>query len=132
MADADTLDSLARLIDIMARLRAPGGCPWDREQTPQSLRPFLVEETCEVLDAIAAGDPAAICDELGDLLLQILFHAEMAAEAGAFDIGAVVRALAAKLVRRHPHVFGDATAANASEVTSNWERIKAVERGHTG
>src|SRR5262245_33337387 len=129
MATSSIGNDFASLVEVMHRLRAPGGCPWDREQTPEGLRPFLVEETCEVLDAIASGDPTAICDELGDLLLQILFHAEMAAETGAFDIGDVVRGLAAKLVRRHPHVFADATATSATEVMVNWERIKAAERG---
>src|SRR5512143_3685820 len=107
MADAATLDALGRLVDLMARLRAPGGRPWDREQTHESLRPYLLEETYEVLDAIEDGVPAALCDELGDLLLQVVFHAELAREAGTFDVGDVARTIADKLVRRHPHVFAD-------------------------
>lgn len=128
MADADTLDSLARLIDIMARLRAPGGCPWDREQTPQSLRPYLVEEAYEVLDAIDRCDVEGIRDELGDVLLQVVFHAEIAAEQGWFRLADVARAIADKLVRRHPHVFADVQVQDADEVARNWRRIKAEER----
>jgi MazG family protein len=135
MADVDTLESLARLIDIMARLRAPGGCPWDREQTPQSLRPYLVEEAYEVLEAIDRGDDAAVRDELGDVLLQVVFHAEIAAGQGRFRLADVARAIADKLVRRHPHVFGDVEVRDADEVARNWRRIKAEERdaaGHAG
>jgi MazG family protein len=128
MADADTLESLARLIDIMARLRAPGGCPWDREQTPASLRPYLVEEAYEVLDAIDRGDADGLRDELGDVLLQVVFHAEIAAESGRFRLADVARAIADKLVRRHPHVFADLPVRDADEVARNWRRIKAEER----
>ena len=128
MADADTLASLARLVDVMARLRAPGGCPWDREQTHDSLRPYVIEEAYEVLEAIEGGDPGALCDELGDLLLQVLFHAEIAAETGAFRLADVARAITDKLVRRHPHVFGDVQVRDADEVVRNWRRIKAEER----
>src|SRR4029453_14410325 len=102
MADADTLDSLARLIDIVARLRAPGGCPWDREQTPESLRPYLVEEAYEVLDAIDRGDLDGQRDELGDVLLQVVFHAEIASERGQFRLADVARATPANLVRPPP------------------------------
>ena len=132
MADIPTTDALGRLVDIMARLRAPGGCPWDREQTPESLRPYLLEETYEVLDAIERGDPAALRDELGDLLLQVVFHAELAAEAGRFTIRDVAHAIAEKLVRRHPHVFGDVQVRDADEVVRNWRRIKADERRAAG
>lgn len=132
MADPAALDALARLIDIMHRLRAPGGCPWDREQTPESLRPYLVEEAYEVLDALDAGDPNAVRDELGDLLLQVVFHAELAAEQGQFAIGDVARAIGEKLVRRHPHVFADVTAEDADAVVANWRRIKAAERAARG
>lgn len=118
----------AELVAVMHRLRAPGGCPWDREQTHETLRPFLIEETAEVLEAIADGAPAAICDELGDLLLQIVFHAELASEEGTFDIGDVIRGLTMKLVRRHPHVFGDVTVSGSADVVANWQRIKAAER----
>ncbi len=132
MADADTLDSLARLIDIMARLRAPGGCPWDREQTPETLRPYLVEEAYEVLDAIDRGDLDAQRDELGDVLLQVVFHAEIAAEQGHFRLADVARAIADKLVRRHPHVFAGLRVRDADEVVRNWQRIKADERRAAG
>lgn len=128
MADADTLASLERLIDIMARLRAPGGCPWDREQTHESLRPYVVEEAHEVVEAIEHGAPGALRDELGDLLLQVLFHAEIASEAGRFRLADVAHAIADKLERRHPHVFGDVEVRDADEVVRNWRRIKAEER----
>lgn len=132
MAEPAAVAALARLVDIMHRLRAPGGCPWDREQTPESLRPYLVEETYEVLDALDAGEPNAIRDELGDLLLQVVFHAEIAAEDGRFTIGDVATAIADKLVRRHPHVFADAQADDADAVVANWRRIKAAERAARG
>jgi tetrapyrrole methylase family protein/MazG family protein len=117
------------LIRIQARLRAPGGCPWDREQTHGSLAHHLLEETYELLQAIDADDDDAIRDELGDLLLQVTFHAEIAAEDGRWDIDDVADALVAKLVHRHPHVFGDADVADADEVLVNWERLKAEETG---
>ena len=113
---------------ISARLRAPDGCPWDREQTHDSLRNHLLEEAYEVYDALEAGPSPALADELGDLWLQVILHAQLAAEAGVFDLGDVQAALAAKIVRRHPHVFGDAEAATASDVNRQWERIKAAER----
>jgi MazG family protein len=118
----------ADLVATMARLRAPGGCPWDRAQTPSSLRPFLLEEAYETLDAIDRGEPARLKEELGDLLLQVVFHAQMAAEAGAFTIDDVVAGLVDKLIRRHPHVFGDATAATPDAVVTRWEAIKEAER----
>jgi MazG family protein len=121
-------DALGRLVDIMAKLRAPGGCPWDREQTHATLRPYLLEETYEVLDAIDRDDPDGLRDELGDLLLQVVFHAELASEVGAFTIADVARAIAEKLVRRHPHVFGDVTVRGADDVMRNWREIKAAER----
>src|SRR4029450_11143592 len=102
MADAETLESLARLVDIMARLRAPGGCPWDREETAEGLGPYLVEGGSEVLDSIDRGDLDAQRDELGDVLLQVVFHAEIAAERGHFGLADVARAVAGKLGRRHP------------------------------
>ena len=116
------------LVAIMARLRGPGGCPWDREQTHQTLRPYLVEETYEALDAIDAGAPDQLRQELGDLLLQVVFHAQMAAEAGAFGIDDVISGLAEKLIRRHPHVFGDVRVAGSGDVLANWEAIKDRER----
>src|SRR5262245_36504997 len=132
MADPSVAETFTRLVDIMARLRAPGGCPWDREQTPESLRPYLLEEVYEVLDAIDAGDPDGIRDELGDLLLQIVFQSQLAAEAGRFDVADVAQAIAEKLVRRHPHVFADVSVRDADEVMRNWRRIKAEERRAAG
>jgi tetrapyrrole methylase family protein/MazG family protein len=117
------------LITIQARLRAPDGCPWDREQTHRSLARHLLEETHELLEAIDAGDDAAIRDELGDLLLQVTFHAQIAAEEGRWDIDDVADALVAKLIHRHPHVFGDVAVADADEVLVNWEKLKAEETG---
>jgi MazG family protein len=128
MADAAAIDALARLVDMMARLRAPGGCPWDREQTHETLRPYLLEEAYEVLDAIEHGDPGRLCDELGDLLLQVVFHAELAREAGTFSIADVATTIADKLERRHPHVFGDVAVRGADDVMRNWKQIKAEER----
>jgi tetrapyrrole methylase family protein/MazG family protein len=113
---------------LVARLRTPNGCPWDREQTHQSLRPFLLEEAYEVYDALEAGSTPELADELGDLLLQIVLHAQYAAEDGVFDLSDVQRAVMTKIVRRHPHVFGDAVAESASEVIRNWEQIKSAER----
>ncbi|MGH2370461.1 MAG: nucleoside triphosphate pyrophosphohydrolase, partial [Chloroflexota bacterium] len=116
------------LQQIMARLRAPNGCPWDREQTHQSLRKYLLEETYEALEALDAGDLAALEEELGDLLLQIVFHAQVADEAGVFDLGDVVAGICAKLIRRHPHVFGEVDAQDAEAVLRNWEALKRAER----
>ncbi len=113
---------------ISARLRAPDGCPWDREQTHQSLRKHLLEEAYEVYDALEAGATPELAGELGDLLLQIVLHAQLAAEAGIFDLADVQAAIATKIVRRHPHVFGEAEARTASDVNRQWERIKAAER----
>ena len=121
-------ESLASLVDIMRRLLAPGGCPWDREQTLASLRPYLVEETFEVLEALEAGTPGQHCEELGDLLMQIVFQAALREEEGAFAIDDVVRGIADKLVRRHPHVFADARADTADEVLVQWEEIKRREK----
>ena len=113
---------------ISARLRAPDGCPWDREQTHTSLRKHLLEEAYEVYDALEAGATTELAGELGDLWLQIVLHAQLAAEAGVFDLADVQAAIAAKIVRRHPHVFGDAVARTATDVNRQWERIKADER----
>jgi MazG family protein len=117
-----------RAVEIMHRLRAPGGCPWDREQTFDSITKYTVEETYEVLEAIANRDWAELPGELGDLLLQVLFYAEMAREAGHFSIDEVLETLSEKLVRRHPHVFGEVEAANSAEVLRNWEAIKRREK----
>ena len=122
-------DDIRRLIDIMARLRSPdGGCPWDVEQTFATIAPHTIEEAFEVADAIEKRDMAALKDELGDLLFQVVFHAQMAKEAGAFDFDAVARAIADKMQRRHPHVFGDQTIKEAAAQTVAWEDHKARER----
>ena len=121
--------SLTRLVDIMDRLLAPDGCPWDREQTLDTLRPFLVEETYEVLDALSRGDVPGHCEELGDLLMQIVFHAAIRRAEGAFDIDAVVAGISDKLVRRHPHVFGEASGVTTSaQVLAQWDEIKRAEK----
>ena len=125
---AERHPEFARLVQIMARLRAPGGCPWDRAQSRKDLKPYLVEETYEVLDAIEHDDPAMLREELGDLLLQVVFHAQIAAEEGSFTIEEVSRAINEKLVRRHPHVFGDVKADTPEQVLQNWEAIKSEEK----
>jgi nucleoside triphosphate diphosphatase len=120
---------IAALIEIMAALRTTGtGCPWDLEQTFATIAPYTIEEAYEVADAITRGDLADLCEELGDLLLQVVFHARMGEEQGAFDFGDVVQAITAKLIRRHPHVFGDAGALPVEAVNALWERIKAQEK----
>jgi MazG family protein len=120
---------LLDLVRVMARLRGPGGCPWDAEQTHRSLARHLLEETHELLEAIDAGDEDAMRDELGDVLLQVVFHAQMAADDGRWDIDDVAQGLVEKLIYRHPHVFGDVTVAGAAEVLVNWEKLKAAEAG---
>lgn len=122
-------ERLLDLVRVMARLRGPGGCPWDAEQTHASLARHLLEETHEALDAIDAGDRERLRDELGDVLLQVVFHAQMAANDGAWDVDDVARGIVEKLIRRHPHVFGDVEVEGAAEVLVNWERIKADEKG---
>jgi nucleoside triphosphate diphosphatase len=117
-----------KLVATMARLRAPNGCPWDREQTHSTLRTYLLEETYEVLDALESSDDSKFADELGDLLLQILFHSQIAQEQRRFDISTVISHLHEKLIRRHPHVFGKTSAKNSAEVLRNWEQIKLQER----
>lgn len=124
------IEELDRLLRIMARLRGPRGCPWDRAQTHETLKPFLVEETYEVLEAIDRGNPAEVADELGDLLLQIVFHAAVAREAGTFDLGEVARRISDKLVRRHPHVFRRGRARTPEEVLVRWNELKKKERPH--
>ncbi len=116
------------LVDVQARLRAPGGCPWDRQQTHATLKTYLIEEAYEVLDAMETGDPRELAEELGDLLLQILFHADLALEAGTFDISDVVTGIHDKMIRRHPHVFGNVKADTPSEVLKNWALLKAEEK----
>lgn len=120
--------AFTRLVEVMARLRGEGGCPWDREQTRESLKPYVVEEAYEVLEAIDEGDAAKLREELGDLLLQVVFQAQVAREVGEFTISEVIQAIVEKLVRRHPHVFGDASASTAQEVLHRWEAIKRAER----
>ncbi len=126
---ADPGGGLPRLVEIMARLRAPDGCPWDRAQTFATIAPYTLEEAHEVADAIAQGDIAALEGELGDLLLQVVYHAQMAAEAGHFALDGVVRRIADKMVARHPHVFGTAHVPDAEAQTAAWEAAKAAERG---
>ncbi len=120
------------LVKIMVKLRSGTGCPWDREQTHQTLRPYLIEEAYEVLDALDHGDDGDFRDELGDLLLQVVFHAQIATEEQRFDIDDVARAINDKLVRRHPHVFGDTRADTSEQVLTNWEKIKREEKGGEG
>jgi XTP/dITP diphosphohydrolase len=127
-----TLQALDQLIAVIAQLRHPEtGCPWDLKQTPQSLIPYVIEEAYEVVDALRQEDPAAIAEELGDLLLQVVLQAQLGQEAGSFDLGAIAQGITDKMVRRHPHVFGDTTVANADEVNRNWDAIKAAEKGET-
>lgn len=121
-------DAFKELVEIMRRLRAPGGCPWDREQTHASIKPYLIEEAYEVAEAIDDDDFDEMRKELGDLLLQVVFHAQMAEESGKFDIEDVVRGINEKMTRRHPHVFGDVEVSGAGEVLRNWARIKSEER----
>jgi len=120
---------IAELLEIMRRLRAPkGGCPWDLEQTFDTIAPYTVEEAYEVADAIARKDMAALKDELGDLLFQSVYHAQMASESGHFEFQDIVKAICAKMIHRHPHVFGDVKVDTSGEQTSRWEELKAVER----
>jgi XTP/dITP diphosphohydrolase len=130
VTDPATLAALDNLIRVIAQLRHPEtGCPWDLKQTPQTLIPYVIEEAYEVVDALQFGDTKAIAEELGDLLLQVVLQAQIAQEAGTFDLGAIAQGITDKLIRRHPHVFGETTVANAEEVNRNWEAIKAAEKG---
>ena len=132
LAPLDNLASPHGMAAISARLRAPDGCPWDRKQTHASLRPFVLEEAYETVDAIEGGLPEDLAEELGDLFLQIILHAQLAAEEGTFDLTDVYRTLGAKIIRRHPHVFGEVEVSGAEEVLRNWEAIKAAERHEAG
>jgi len=123
------LRTFSGLRKVIATLRAPGGCPWDRVQTHESLRPFLLEEASETLEALDGGDPAQLCEELGDLLLEVLLHVQIAEEGGEFGLADVVYGISDKLVRRHPHVFADATAETPEAVVEQWEDLKREERG---
>jgi len=122
------LSQFATLVDIIAKLRAPDGCPWDRKQTHASLRENLLEEGYEVLEALDEGESEKLCDELGDLLMQIVLHAQIAAEAGEFELGDVIRSITTKLIHRHPHIFGLQKVKDAEEVAHNWELLKGEER----
>jgi tetrapyrrole methylase family protein/MazG family protein len=119
------------LVALMAKLRGPDGCPWDLKQTPESLKPFLVEECYEVIDALDEGSPEKIKEELGDLLFQIVFHSRIAEEQGQFTIGDVIAGIYEKMVRRHPHVFGNTRVSSDKEVLANWEEIKKKEKNYT-
>ncbi len=121
-----------RLVAIMARLRAPGGCPWDREQNLDSIKPYTLEETYEVLEAIDKRDYAGLCEELGDFMLQAVFYAQIAQEDGHFSIADSLDAINEKLVRRHPHIFSDGDAKTSDQVLKRWEEIKAVEKSERG
>jgi tetrapyrrole methylase family protein / MazG family protein len=125
-------DGVEAIFEVVHRLRQPDGCPWDREQTHESLRPYLLEETYEVLEAIDAKDDAKLMEELGDLLLQVAMHAEIADQEGRFNAAEVSEAVAAKMVKRHPHVFGDTSVASADEVLRNWEHQKMHESRQAG
>jgi tetrapyrrole methylase family protein/MazG family protein len=116
------------LVEIMARLRSPDGCPWDREQDHQTLKPYMIEEAYEAVEAVDSGDSEKLCAELGDVLLQVVFHARVAEEVGSFDIRAVCDRINQKLIYRHPHVFGDTEVAGSDEVLHNWERLKRAEK----
>lgn len=130
---ASALEALQQLIDVVAQLRSPnGGCPWDLAQTPQTLTPYVIEEAYEVVDAIRSGDKNAIAEELGDLLLQVVLQAQIASEEGHFTMTEIAQGITQKLIRRHPHVFGDVQVQDAEEVHKNWEQIKAEEKGETG
>ena len=128
---SDSPADFEALLAVMARLRDPEtGCPWDREQTPQSLRKYVIEEAYEVVEAIDSGSPSKLAEELGDLLLQVVFHAQLAREAGQFALPEVTRLIVEKLIRRHPHVFGDLTVSGSEQVLANWEQIKRGEKGY--
>ncbi|HEY9635530.1 MAG TPA: nucleoside triphosphate pyrophosphohydrolase [Coleofasciculaceae cyanobacterium] len=132
VAPASALEALQQLIDVVAQLRSPsGGCPWDLAQTPQTLTPYVIEEAYEVVDAIRRGDQNAIAEELGDLLLQVVLQAQIASEENQFTLTEVAQGITQKLIRRHPHVFGDVKVQDAEEVHKNWEQIKAAEKGET-
>jgi len=128
LTQGDNCDNFDTLKRIVARLRAPDGCPWDREQSHASLKPGLVEECYEVIDALDSGDGRKLCEELGDVMFQIMLHSQIAAEAGEFDIEDVLRGISTKLMYRHPHVFADTKVKDTREVLVNWEKLKSMER----
>jgi XTP/dITP diphosphohydrolase len=129
---AETLAALQQLINVVAKLRSPqGGCPWDLAQTPQTLTPYIIEEAYEVVDAINTGEQQAIAEELGDLLLQVVLQAQIAKEYGQFSLQEVAEGICQKLIRRHPHVFGEVSVESVEQVRKNWEEIKAAEKGQS-
>ncbi len=128
MSLSQDVKQFATLVDIIARLRAPDGCPWDRKQTHASLRENLLEECYEVLEALDEGDSGKLCDELGDLLMQVLLHTQIATEAGEFELEDVLSSIKTKLIHRHPHIFGSLKVRDAEEVALNWEALKQEER----
>jgi XTP/dITP diphosphohydrolase len=131
-SDSPTLTAVQKLIEVVAKLRSPdGGCPWDLAQTPESLTPYIIEEAYEVVDAIRSGDQKAIAEELGDLLLQVILQAQIASESNQFSLTEIANGITEKLIRRHPHVFGDVQVNSVDEVHQNWEEIKAAEKGVT-
>jgi tetrapyrrole methylase family protein/MazG family protein len=125
---SDQKYTMEQLLEIMDRLRGENGCPWDKEQTHQSLKPYLIEEAYEALEAIEKNAPAEMCEELGDLLFQIIFHAQVAKENEKFSFSDIIQKIAEKMVRRHPHVFGDTEVKNSQDVLVNWEKIKQKEK----
>jgi XTP/dITP diphosphohydrolase len=129
--ESDAIAALQNLIDVVAKLRSPDGCPWDLAQTPSSLIPYVIEEAYEVVDAIKSGDSVAIAEELGDLLLQVVLQAQIASESNSFSLKEVAEGITQKLIRRHPHVFGDVHVQSIDEVRQNWEQIKAAEKGES-
>jgi tetrapyrrole methylase family protein/MazG family protein len=129
LSEPKNLSQFKTLVEIIARLRAPDGCPWDRKQTHSSLREFLLEECYEVLEALDEKDSLKLCDELGDLLLQIVLHTQIATESGEFELEDVVKSINTKLIHRHPHIFGSVKVKDAEEVAHNWEALKQEERG---
>ena len=131
MSLPEDLSQFTTLVDIIARLRAPDGCPWDKQQTHASLRKNLLEECYEVLETLDEGNSGKLCDELGDLLMQVVLHTQIATEAGEFELGDVVKSITTKLIHRHPHIFGSKKVKDAEEVALNWEELKQEERGGT-
>jgi XTP/dITP diphosphohydrolase len=130
MEENEILVAFQELIEVVAKLRSPdGGCPWDLAQTAETLTPYVIEEAYEVVDAIKSGDKSAIAEELGDLLLQVVLQAQIASESGQFSLKEITQGISQKLIRRHPHVFGDVSVESVDEVRQNWERIKATEKG---
>ncbi len=128
MKNDETCERFLEFLEIIRRLRAPDGCPWDREQTHESLKSYIIEEAYELVEAIDSGDDERIKEELGDVLLQIALHGQIASERGAFDVGDVLEVISKKMIYRHPHVFGDTSVASAKEVEANWSRLKQAEK----